>query len=173
MDKANNKKLIVAIVVIVVILGLLFLALSLFTTNKIPMLQNGINGKKEESETTTETTTTVERSKDAEHKTFDKIPDTFPDVIPRYEGATFIEAIQTIIPGEFDGTQVRWSSEDSFGEVFDFYLAKFESDGWDIQNESKGEKSGVIFASKDGMLAILSVSALEKGSDLTILAAQK
>jgi hypothetical protein len=58
-----------------------------------------------------------------------KLPNNFPDVLPRYPNA---ELIETRLKSVDIGTQMLWKTEDTADKVTAFYREAFASDEWEI-----------------------------------------
>ena len=98
-----------------------------------------------------------------------EIPYNFPSSVPIYPGAQPALGRGAEIEGApVSGVQLL--SNDSPGQIFDFYERELEANGWTIDESSNEDMAGSIMASKDGCTAAIFVqSSPDGGSDIFVI----
>lgn len=79
------------------------------------------------------------------------VPEDFPEAIPRYEAATWIDTTET----EGQGVETRWTSDDPVNFIAQFYRRRLQENGWQlVGDETEGDRTQLTARRDDLELAV-------------------
>lgn len=93
------------------------------------------------------------------------VPQSFPDDIPRYPGAT---VLSSMIQGNAM-TMVTFQSGDAAERVYEFFGSELRKGGWDIENEMSTPQMRLISGRKNGRQANVTVVSDEGKSTISVV----
>ena len=95
------------------------------------------------------------------------IPEAFPDEVPIYPGAVAALASREASTG-VPRAAVRLQTVDSPESVYDFYVDKFSSEGWTIEEREDLKRKNAVSAT-NGKCKVMMLAAPDKNGDTNII----
>jgi len=95
------------------------------------------------------------------------IPESFPDEVPIYPGA-----VAALASGDDSASvprsAVRLQTQDSPESVYDFYVDKFSSEGWTIEDREDLKRKNAVSAT-NGKCKVMMLAAPDKDGETNII----